>query len=168
MTAALAAWRWISGAREWLVLLAVASVAAWFYVDARQVRADRDAWASWGDQVCAFAGASTAAATVEITTDQGKRKVEKRRGQLCAEAVQALASFKARSQSATAAVLAGAEQQREQKSAADRAAAQANAADRRAAQAKMEEVDAQVGDDDRVDGDWFARLNELGGLHPSR
>ncbi len=164
MTAALAAWRWIAGAREWLVLLAVAAVAAWFYVDARQVRADRDAWASWGDQVCAFAGTSIAPAVVEIQTDKGKRKVEKARGQLCAESVQDLAVYKVRSQAETARLLADAQREREAKTAADLAAAQAGAADRRAAQAKMEEVDAQVGDDDRVGGNWFAALNELGGL----
>jgi hypothetical protein len=168
MMAALAVGRWISGAREWLVLLAVAAVAAWFYVDARQMRADRDAWARWGDQLCAFAGANTAPATVEVQTDKGKRRVEKGRGQLCAEAVQDLAAFKARSQTESARLLAEAQREREQKAAADRAASHSDAADRRAAQAKMEEVDAQVGDDDRVGGDWFARLNELAGLHRRR
>jgi hypothetical protein len=168
MMAVLSVWRWIAGAREWLVLFAVAAAAAWFYVDARQVRADRDAWASWGDQVCAFAGAGTAPATVEIQTDKGPRKVEKPRGQLCAEAVQDLAAFKARSQTESARLLAEAQREREQKAAVDRAASHSDAADRRAAQAKMEEVDAQVGDDDRVGSDWFARLNELAGLRGSR
>ncbi|QTH22338.1 hypothetical protein HRJ34_02055 [Rhizorhabdus wittichii] len=31
---------------------------------------------------------------------------------------------------------------------------------------RMEEANAQVSSDDRVDGDWFARLNDLAGLRP--
>jgi hypothetical protein len=28
----------------------------------------------------------------------------------------------------------------------------------------MEEADAKIGNDDRVDGNWFAGINDLGGL----
>jgi len=155
---------WIGDAREWLMLLALAAIAAGFYVDARRVRADRDAWASWGGTVCAFAGSTTAAATVTVQTDKGPRKVDKARGQRCAEAVQDLAAFKAGSQAATAGLLADAAKQQESKAAADRAAATDDSAARRAAAAHMEEIDAQIRDDDRVDGNWFAGLNDLGGL----
>lgn len=164
MTALLGLGRWISGAREWLVLIALAIAAAYFFVDARRVRADRDAWASWGDQLCGFAGATTEAATVEVDTDKGMRKVAKARGQICSEAVRDLAHFRAASQAETARVLQAAREEQQRKSASDLAEAKANAADRRRATARMEEVDAQVGDDDHVDGNWFARLNELGGL----
>jgi len=149
ITGAAKALRMFLGSRWW-VLLALAAAAAWFYVDARRARADRDAWSAWADRVCAFAGAAAM---------QGKP-----RGQLCAQAVQDLAHFKAASQAETARLLVEAQRAREEKAAGDRAAAAADAADRRLAGAQMEEADAQVREDDRVDGNWFAALNRLGGL----
>ncbi len=149
---------------SWWVLLALASVAAWFYVDGQRVRADRDAWAGWGAQVCAFTGTTPEAATVEIATDKGKRRVKKTRGQLCSEAVQDLASFKAQAISKTADTLATAQSERETKTKTDIATASRDVVARRGAVSKMEEVDAQIGDDDRVDGNWFAGINDLGGL----
>lgn len=155
---------WFGDTREWLMLLAFASVAAGAYVYARSIAADRDAWASWSKQVCAFAGATTDPATVAIDTDKGKRKVSKARGQVCGEAVQDLAAYKARSQAATAQVLSGAQAARADKTNTDIGTAAANAADRRRAVTNMEKLDAQLGDDDRVDGNYFAGINDLGGL----
>lgn len=155
---------WIGDAREWLVLIALGAVAGYFYVDARTVRADRDAWAAWGDQVCGFAGATTAPATVQIDTNKGKRKVAKARGQLCREAVRDLAAYQARGQAATAATLAAAQSERETKTRTDLATATAAAPARHRAITKMEKTDAEIGKDDRVDGNWFADLNRLGGL----
>lgn len=149
---------------SWWVLLALASVAAWFYVDGQRVRADRDAWAGWGAQVCAFTGTTTEAATVEVATDKGKRRVKKARGQLCGEAVQDLASFKAQTIRKTADTLASAQTERETKTRTDISTASRHAIARRAAVTKMEEADAQIGADDRVDGNWFAGINDLGGL----
>lgn len=149
---------------SWWVLLALASTTAWFYVDSQRVRADRDAWAGWGAQVCAFTVTTPDAATVEVATDKGKRRVKKARGQLCSEAVQDLASFKAQTLSKTADTLATAQVEREAKTKTDIATASRDAVVRRDAVTKMEEVDAQIGDDDRVDGNWFAGINDLGGL----
>lgn len=149
---------------SWWVLLALASAAAWFYVDGQRVRADRDAWAGWGKQVCAFTGTTPDATTIEVATDKGKRRVKKARGQLCSEAVQDLASFKAQTIGKTADTLATAQVEREAKAKTDIATASRDAGARREAVTKMEEVDAQIGDDDRVDGNWFAGINDLGGL----
>lgn len=149
---------------SWYVLLALAAIAGWFYADARRAAADRDAWAAWGVQVCAFTGTTTAAATVEVDTNKGKRRVDKARGQLCGEAVQDLAAFKAQATTKTTDVLGKAQVEREGKSTADVAAASRDAADRGRATAKMEKLDDQVGEDDRVDGNWFAGINDLGGL----
>ena len=149
---------------SWYVLLALAAVAGWFYADARRAGADRDAWAQWGAQLCAYTGTTADAATVEVPTNKGKRRVKKARGQLCAEAVQDLASFKAQANSKTADVLGKAQAQREEKATADVAAASRDATDRGRAAAKMEKIDDQVGEDDRVDGNWFAGINDLGGL----
>jgi hypothetical protein len=164
MTALLSIVAWARGAREWLLLLALAALAAGTYVYARNVAADRDAWASWGRQVCAFAGTTTDAATVEVATDKGQRKVKKARGQRCSEAVQDLASFRAGAQAATAQVLTEAQSARQGKTNTDIGAAAGNAADRRRALTNMEKLDAQLGDDDRVDGNYFAGINDLGGL----
>jgi len=156
--------RWIGDAREWLMLLALAGLAAGTYAYARTVAADRDAWAAWAKQVCAFAGTSTDPATVEVATDRGKRRVAKERGQRCSEAVQDLVAFKAGAQASTAKVLSEAESARQDKTNTDIGTAAGNAADRRRAATNMEKLDAQVGDDDRVDGNWFAGINDLGGL----
>ena len=130
---------------SWYVLIALAAVAGWFYADARRVRADRDAWASWGAQVCAFTGTTTHAATVEIDTNKGKRRVAKERGQLCAEAAQDLASFKAQTTTNAADILGKAQAEREGKATADAAAASRDAADRGRATTKMEKLDEQLG-----------------------
>lgn len=159
--------RWLLDAREWLILLAIAAVAAYFYVDARQVRADRDAWARWAEQTCAFAGAATAAGTVEIETDKGNRRVAKTRGQRCTEAIRDLAHFKLESAVETARILTEARNIEQRNAASDAAIASAQADKQRRAAAEMEKVDAQIGTDNRVDGNWFARLNQLGGLQPN-
>ncbi|MDH4743159.1 hypothetical protein OMP43_03905 [Sphingomonas sp. CBMAI 2297] len=164
MKSVLSVLRWVGSAREWLLLLSLAALAAGTYAHARRVAADRDAWASWGKQVCAFAGTTTDAAIVEVDTAKGKRKVAKARGQVCGEAVQDLAAYRARSQAATARVLGDAQAARAAKTNTDSGTAAANAADRRRAVTKMERLDAQLGDDDRVDGNYFAGINDLGGL----
>lgn len=149
---------------SWWVLLALTFAAGWFYADAQRARADRDAWAGWGAQVCAFTGTTPEAVTVEVATDKGKRRVKKARGQLCSEAVQDLASFKVQTISKTADTLAAAQTERDVKTGTDVATASSNVARRRDAVTKMEKADAQIGDDDRVDGNWFAGINDLGGL----
>jgi len=149
---------------SWYVLLALTAVAGWFYADARRARADRDAWAAWGTQLCAFTGTSPDATTVEVSTDKGKRRVKKARGQICIEAVQDLAAFKAQTNARTADLLAKAQAERDAKAAADVATASRNATDRARATTKMEKLDDRIGQDDRVDGDWFAGINDLGGL----
>ncbi len=149
---------------SWWVLLALTFAAGWFYADAQRARADRDAWAGWGAQVCAFTGTTPEAATVAVVTDKGKRRVKKARGQLCSEAVQDLASFKAQTIRKTADTLASAQSERETKTKTDVSTASRDAAARRDAVSNMEKADAQIGDDDRVDGNWFAGVNDLGGL----
>ncbi len=152
---------------SWLVLIAIGIAAAALYVDDRRVRADRDSWASWARETCAHAGVRPDATTIERTDTAGKRhKVAMPRGAVCSEAVQDLATFRAATLAATTRVLSAAAAEREIKSNRDRAAAQAESANRAAARTTMEKADAQIRDDDRVDGNWFAALNRLGGLQP--
>jgi hypothetical protein len=149
---------------SWWVLLGLTFATGWFWADAQRARADRDAWAGWGAQVCAFTGTTPEAATVQVATDKGKRRVKKARGQLCSEAVQDLASFKAQTIGKTAETLATTQSERETKTKTDISTASRDAVARREAVSNMEKADAEISDDDRVDGDWFAGINDLGGL----
>lgn len=153
---------------SWLVLIGLGIATATLYVDDRRSRADRDAWKAWGKEICAHAGATTDAAIVERTDSAGKRhKVAMPRGAVCREAVQDLAKFRADALAATARVLTNAAAERETKATRDRAAAAAESGNRADALKTMEKADAQIRDDDRVDGSWFAALNRAGGLQPS-
>lgn len=152
---------------SWLVLIALGITSAALYVDDRRTHADRDAWARWAAETCALAGTKTDAATIERTDTAGKRhKVAMPRGAVCAEAVQDLATFRADALAASARALSTAAAERETKSNRDRATAQAESGNRAQALKTMEKADAQIRDDDRVDGNWFAALNRLGGLQP--
>jgi hypothetical protein len=144
---------------SWLVLIALGIALAALYVDDRRVRADRDAWASWARETCAHAGAGIEAA--------GKRhKVAMPRGAVCREAVQDLAKFRAETLAATARTFAAAAAEHDAKATRDHTAAQTESGTRAAALTTMEKADAQIRDDDRVDGSWFAALNRLGGMQP--
>jgi hypothetical protein len=152
---------------SWLVLIALGIALAALYVDDRRVRADRDAWASWARETCAHAGAGIDATTIERTDAAGKRhKVAMPRGAVCREAVQDLAKFRADTLASTARLLAAAAAERDAKATRDHTTAQAESGNRAAALTTMEKADAQIRDDDRVDGNWFAALNRLGGLQP--
>ncbi|UYY78401.1 hypothetical protein [Sphingomonas sp. R1] len=152
---------------SWLVLIAMGIATACLYVDTRRTRADRDAWASWARETCAHAGAGTDAATIERKDAAGRtHKVRMPRGAVCREAVQDLAKFRADTLAATARVLGAAAAEREAKSSRDLVAARVETGNRAAALTTMEKADAQIRDDDRVDGNWFAALNRLGGLQP--
>ncbi|WP_066725197.1 hypothetical protein [Sphingomonas pituitosa] len=153
---------------SWLVLLALSLATAALYVDARRVRADRDAWASWATATCALAGATPAATTAERVDAAGKRhKAVLPRGVACSEAVQDLAAFRAGTLASTARLLTAAAAEQQAKAVSDRTTAQAESGNRAVALTTMEKADAQIRDDDRVDGSWFAALNRLGGMQPS-
>jgi hypothetical protein len=144
---------------SWLVLIALGIALAALYVDDRRIRADRDAWASWAKETCAHAGAG-----IEAT---GKpHKVAMPRGAACREAVQDLAKFHTDTLVATARTLAAAAAEHDAKATDDRTTAQAESGTRAAARTTMEKADAQIRNDDRVDGSWFAALNRLGGMQP--
>jgi len=144
---------------SWLVLIALGIAMAVLYVDDRRVRADRDAWASWARETCAHAGTGTDAT--------GKpHKVAMPRGAVCREAVRDLAKFRADTLAGTARLLAAAAAEHDAKATRDRTAAQAESGSRAAALTTMEKADAQIRNDDRVDGSWFAALNRLGGMQP--
>lgn len=135
-----------------LVLLAVAGVGAWLYVQFQQVRAERDRLQHWAEVTCAasgagFAGDSTAKA-----------------GQLCGLRVAGLASFKANADQQTAQLLATALAEHDARQSADTNAARAAAAAARDAAHAMEAADAKAERTNLVDADWFASLNRLAGV----
>lgn len=160
-------WRFIAPNSEWLVLLAVAGTAAWFYADGRVVRADRAGILQASQLICAGAGVEFAASTT-IETDMKGRKVtvEHERGAVCRRQVANLASFRADTVQATADTLAGAMKDRDTKMGTDAARAAADAAAARAATERMETEDAKAQTSNRVDRGWYAAVNGVAGLRP--
>lgn len=147
-------WGAITGAREWLTLLAVAGAAAWLYAQYASVRHDRDQLQAFADIACADAGASFA-------PGPGKKA-----GAECRAWIRDLAAFKRDTNSETARILADAMADQQRKTGVDAAHARRAAEAARAAAEKMGEADAAITEGDRVGAAWFGALNDVAGLRP--
>lgn len=140
-----------------LVLLAVAAVGAYLYVQYQQVRADRDDLQHRAEMICARAGADWSA------TKDAKR------GVLCARRAAELATFKSTADQETARLLADAMKDANARAARDIENASLSAARMGAALTKMETADAQAERRNLVDRDWTAAVNGVAGLRaPAR
>ncbi|MEH3040043.1 MAG: hypothetical protein PGN21_08260 [Sphingomonas paucimobilis] len=124
---------------------------------------ERDRALQWSEIACAAAG-TTYAASVE--TVDGKR-VKFATGQRCKAAIADLAAFRTDSDRMTADKLAAAMRDRDARTRTDVAHARVATEAARAATQRMEAADAKASPTDRVDGDWFAALNDLAGLRPA-
>ena len=138
-----------------LVLLAVAGVGAWLYVQFQQVRADRDDLQHRAEVICARAGAEWAA-----SNDSG-------RGVLCARRAAELATFKATADQETARLLADAMKDANVRAAQDIENASLSASRMRDALSRMETADAQAERRNLVDAEWTAAVNHVAGLRPA-
>lgn len=160
-----AAFGWITGNSQFLVLLALGAIAAYLYADGADVRRDRERITATADHICGAAGVDFATSASVATSTRGKRvTINHPRGQLCLRAVRDLASFKADTIRVTAETLTRAMQNRDTKSGTDIAAAAADARAARAATERMEKADAEIDDTNRVDRHWFGAFNDVAGL----
>ena len=139
-----------------LVLLAVAAVGAWLYVQYRQVSADRDDLRHRAELICAGSGVDFAAMG---NTGRGVR---------CAQTVAGLVKFKSDSDQLTAATLAQAMADHDARQNDDTRAARAAAEAASSAAQRMEMADAQAERTNLVDSDWFRAVNGVAGLRPAR
>lgn len=139
-----------------LVLLAVAAVGAWLYVQYRQVSADRDDVLHRAELICAGSGTDFAA--------MGKTA----RGVRCAEKVAGLVKFKGDSDQLAASTLAQALADHDARQNNDTRAARAAAEAASSAAQRMEMADAQAERTNLVDSDWFRAVNGVAGLRPAR
>lgn len=139
-----------------IVLLLVASAAASLWVRGERAIADRDQAVASAEMVCAAALSSF------VPEDTPARD----RGLVCRDAVKGLADFRLKAIADSNALLVQAESDRLERSRRDVETAVAAANRTADAARRMEEANAKIGSDDRVDGDWFARLNDLAGLRP--
>lgn len=146
----------VSTHRSFLVLVGMAIVAGGLWVRGEHAIADRDRVVATADTICAAASSSWIPAGAGIGD----------RGKACRQAVADLAAFKTTTIAESSRKLAAGEAARAEKSGKDLDAAIAAAKRMSTAARRMEEANAQVSSDDRVDGDWFARLNDLAGLRP--
>ena len=135
-----------------LVLLAVAAVGAWLYVQYRQVSADRDDVRHRAELICAGSGADFAAIG---NTARGVR---------CAQTVAGLVKFKSDSAQFTAATLAQAMADHDARQNDDTRAARAAAEAASSAAQRMEMADAQAERTNLVDNEWFRAVNGVAGL----
>jgi len=139
-----------------LVLLAVAAVGAWLYVQYRQVSADRDDLQHRAELICAGSGTDFAA--------MGKTA----RGVRCAQTVAGLVKFKGDSDQLAAATLAQAMADHDARQNNDTRAARAAAEAASSAAQRMEMADAQAERTNLVDRDWFRAVNGVAGLRAAR
>ncbi|MBD8699026.1 hypothetical protein IFT54_04260 [Sphingomonas sp. CFBP 13714] len=139
-----------------LVLLAVAAVGAWLYVQYRQVSADRDDLQHRAELICAGSGTDFAAI--------GKTA----RGVHCAQTVAGLVKFKGDSDQLAAATLAQAMADHDARQNNDTRAARAAAEAASSAAQRMEMADAQAERTNLVDRDWFRAVNGVAGLRAAR
>ena len=139
-----------------LVLLAVAAVGAWLYVQYRQVSADRDDLQHTAQMICAGSGTGFAAV--------GKLA----RGDACATTVANLVKFKTDSAQLTAATLAQAMADHDARQNDDTRAARAAAEAASSAAQRMEMADANAERTNLVDREWFRAVNGVAGLRAAR
>jgi len=139
-----------------LVLLAVAAVGAWLYVQYRQVSADRDDLQHRAELICAGSGTDFAAI--------GKTA----RGVHCAQTVAGLVKFKGDSDQLAAATLAQAMADHDARQNNDTRAARAAAEAASSAAQRMEMADANAERTNLVDREWFRAVNGVAGLRAAR
>lgn len=160
-----AAFGWFTGNSQFLVLLALGAVAAYFYADGAAVRRDRERITASAEQICSAAGVDFAASASMETSTKGKRVIiSHARAALCLRAVRNLASFKADTMAVTADTLTAAMNERDAKSSTDIARAATDARAARAATERMEKADGQIDETNRVDRRWFGAFNDVAGL----
>ncbi len=151
--------------RGWLLLVIGGMVAAWIYVQWSEIQRERDQLVQWAEVTCAAAGTPFAASTEQrVDTDGRQRTVTFATGQRCRTAVTTAVAFRTDTERTTAAMLAAAMRDRDAKTQTDATAARAAAEAARAATERMEIADAKAAPTNRVDGDWFAALNDVAGL----
>lgn len=144
----------LSGSREWLTLLAVASAAAFLWWKFHQVQSERDALKRWSEVACAQAGSDF-------------RATPGAPGSICRQAIITLAKFRTETIAASNAALSDDIATREQKAGADLVRARAAAADARRAAELMEKANAAIGPDGQVGPAWFDAVNRAAGLRPT-
>jgi hypothetical protein len=154
----------LAGHGRWLLLLAVAAVAAALYAWGAEGRADRDHLVAWAERTCAATSAAFPASAVEPVPPARKVTVYPR-GARCEAEIRSLVAFRRDAAESTAKLLAEAIAEQDAKRSRDVAAAARAARDARAAANLMENANAHVGPDDLVGRDWFDALNRTGGLH---
>lgn len=144
-----------------LVLLAVAGVGAYLYVQFQRVSADRDDAIHRAEMICAKAGADWSAVPSTKTTKALPR------GAACARRAADLAAFKASADEQTARLLADAMKDANARAARDAQLASTSAARMRDALSRMETADAQAERRNLVDHEWTAAVNVVAGLRPA-
>lgn len=145
---------WIRDELSFIVLLVVAGVGAWLYVQMRDLRADRDDAVGRANTICARAGSDWSAA------DPAKR------GAACLAKVRDLADFRTAAADQSARALGAAMAEAQARTLKDNQAARTAAEAARAAALRMEAADAEAERRNLVDREWFAAVNGVAGLRP--
>ena len=145
----------LAAARDFLVLLVVAAIGAWMYVEWQTTRTDRDRLLQSAELLCTAAGTQFA----------GTGKVA--RGIACKARIAALTDFQTRTAEITAKTLADAMAAHDARQLTDNLAARAAAEAARDAAHRMETADAEAERRNLVDREWTAAVNGVAGLRPT-
>jgi hypothetical protein len=160
-------WGAITGARDWLTLIALAAAAAYLYAQFATVQHERDQLRTFAGMACAAAGSSYDVAQISVKAENGQTKTAKvKPGAVCLARARELAAFERDTNSETARILAEAFEEQRRKAGLDAAHARRAAEAAAAAAERMEEADAAIKEDDRVGPAWFDALNGVAGLRP--
>ena len=135
-----------------IVLLAVAAVGGWLYVQARHAERDRDDVTRRAELMCAKVGVDW------------QEKHRRGPGAACADRAAQLRTDREAIDRQTAHLLAAAIARGNALSASDAQAARAALARAQAAEKKMEKANADADATNLVHADWIAALNGLAGL----
>ena len=146
------AWGGLRTELPFIILLAVAAVGCWLYVQARHAERDRDDVTRRAELVCAKVG-------VDWQEKHGRGP-----GAACADRVAQLRADREAIDRQTAALLGDAIARGNALSASDAQAARAALSRAQAAERKRETANAKVDATDHVRADWIAALNDLAGL----
>ncbi|MGW8136843.1 hypothetical protein ACWGNZ_14685 [Sphingomonas zeae] len=137
---------------QFIVLLAIAGVGAWLYVQARHAERDRDDALKRAELVCAAVGVDWS------------EKHMRGPGTACALRARQLRTDREAIDRQTNQILSDAIKAQTARSAVDAQAARAALSRARDAENRMEKANADADANDHVRADWIAALNDLAGL----
>lgn len=142
-----------------VVSVLLAGFLAWAVIVGKSAGTERDHHLSWAENACASAGSA-----YKQVDKKGRPLPYTKWGGECLAAIRGLVTQQAQAVAGSVAAINTHQAEEKTKGAADQTAAQRSRDRTSKAQLRMKEAENGVSESNCVGGDWFAGLNELGGL----